>query len=141
MSPAVGQRLLLLVGVALAAGVVALAVTRERSDSNASALPEAAPAPGGGWYRARAAAVKAPRKRRTTDCSVAITAKTIGVSHPVLPCRVQLYIEFEGRRVLTRVIGRSPRRGTEFGLTEALADELGVHGAQQIRWRFAVAPS
>ncbi len=43
--------------------------------------------------------------------------------------------------MLTRVIGRSPRRGTEFGLTQALADELGVHGAQQIRWRFAAAPS
>jgi hypothetical protein len=104
-------------------------------------LPVPAPAPGGGWYRARAAAVKAPRKRRTTDCSVAISPATIGVSHPVLPCRVQLYVEFEGTRVLTRVIGRSPRRGTEFGLTQALADELGVHGAQQIRWRFAAAAS
>ena len=116
-------------------------MTRERSSSNAGALPIAAPAPGGGWYRARAAAVKPPRKKRTTDCSVAISAKTIGVLHPVLPCRVQLYVEFEDRRVLTRVIGRSPRRGTEFGLTQALADELDVHGAQQIRWRFAVAPS
>ena len=119
---------------------MALAITRERSDSQASALPVAAPAPGGGWFRARAAAIKAPRKTRTTDCSVAITAKTIGVAHPVLPCRVQLYVEFEGRRVLTRVIGRSPRRGTEFGLTQALADELDLHGVQQIRWRFAVAP-
>jgi hypothetical protein len=141
MSSRLAIRLLGLVGVALAASVVALAVVRERADSNASPLPAAAPAPGGGWFEALAVPARAPARPRATLCNFRLTAKTLGVAHPVLPCGVQVYLELGDRRVLTRVIGRGSGTRSEFALTRALADELGLHNRQQIRWRFAVAPS
>jgi hypothetical protein len=141
VSAALVQRLLALAGVTLVAVLVALAVTRQDSGSSTGGLPAPAPAPGGGWYRALAAPLPAPGKARRTDCSVLLRAGTIGVSHPVLPCRVQVYVQFAGKRVLTRVVGRGVLRGTQFGVTSALADALGLHGRQQIEWRFAAAPS
>ncbi len=63
------------------------------------------------------------------------------MAHPVLPCGVQVYLELGDRRVLTRVIGRGSGARSEFAVTRALADELGLHNRQLIRWRFAVAPS
>ena len=141
MRPAVALRLLALVAVALLGALIAVAVEREASDSSAGTLPAAAPAPGGGWFKARAAALPAPAKTRPTDCSVALSARTIGVMHPVLPCRSQLYVEFGKTRVLTRVIGRGVPARSEFGVTKALADALGLHGLAQIKWRFAAAPT
>ena len=139
MSSRLAIRLLGLLGVALAAGVLALAVVRDRDDSNASPLPAAAPAPGGGWFEALAVPAQAPKKPRATACGFRLTAKTLGVAHPVLPCRVQIYIELGDRRVLTRVIGSGSGKRAEFAVTRPLADELGLHNRQQIRWRFAVA--
>jgi hypothetical protein len=140
VKPALALRLLALVGVALVAGLAAYAVIlRQDDEASSAALPVAAPAPGGGWFKARAAALPAPRKTRRTDCSVALSAKTLGVAHPVLPCRAQLYVEFGDRRVLTRVIGRGAPGRSEFGITRALAEKLDLHGVKQIRWRFAVA--
>jgi hypothetical protein len=131
----------MLTAVALLAVVVVVAVRREDASSSAAALPVAAPAPGGGWYKARAASLPAPATPRPTDCGVAVSAATVGVMHPVLPCRAQVYVEFAGTRVLTRVVGRGVPARSEFGVTKALADKLGLHGLQQIRWRFAAAPS
>jgi hypothetical protein len=130
-------RLLALAGVALVAAVVALAVTRRDSNSSSSSLPAAAPAPGGGWFEARAAPLRAPRKPRATACGFRLTAKTLGVTHPVLPCGVQMYLEFGNKKVLTRVIGRGSPARAELGLTSALADEIGLHSTQQVGWRFA----
>jgi len=56
----------------------------------------------------------------------------------VLPCGAKIYIEFDGREVLTQVIDRrpvAPRR--KFELTPNLAEQLGVDGVQRIRWAFA----
>ena len=139
MSPSLALRLLGLVGVAFVAGVVALAVTRAHSDSNAIALPEAAPAPGGGWFEALAVPARAPARPRATACGFRLTAKTLGVAHPVLPCNAQVYIQLGDKRVLTRVIGRGSGTRSEFAVTRPLADELGLHSRQQIKWRFAVA--
>jgi len=133
------QRLLALAGVALVAGVVALAVTRRESDSRSAALPAAAPAPGGGWFKARAAPLRAGRKPRATACGFRLTAKTLGVTHPVLPCGAQIYLLFDEERVLTRVIGRGSPATSELGLTKALADKIGLHRTQPVEWRFAVA--
>jgi hypothetical protein len=141
VSARVALRLLALAGVALVAALVALAVTSRDSNSSSATLPEAAPAPGGGWFKAMAAPLPAIARTRRTDCNVALGPRTIGVAHPVLPCRAQVYVEFEGERVLTRVIGRGAPRLSEFGLTSALAEELGVHDRRQIQWRFAAAPS
>jgi hypothetical protein len=140
VSASLSLRLLGLAGVALVAGVIALAVTRAHSDSNATALPEAAPAPGGGWFEALAVPARPPARPRATLCGFRLTAKTLGVAHPVLPCNAQVYIELGDKRVLTRVIGRGSGPRSEFALTRPLADELGLHSRQQIKWRFAVAP-
>jgi hypothetical protein len=140
VSAGLAQRLLGLAAVALIAGVIALAVTRERSDSDASPLPVAAPAPGGGWFDAIAVPARAPARPRATKCNFRLTKKTLGVAHPVLPCGVQIYIEFGDNRVLTRVIGRGAGTRSEFALTQPLAEKLGLHSRQQIKWRFAAAP-
>ena len=137
MRSALLTRLLALAGAALVAVVVALAVSRERSDSSSSPLPAEAPAPGGGWFDARAAPLRAPRKPRATACGFRVTAKTLGVTHPVLPCGVQIYVEFGTKKVLTRVIGRGSPASAELGLTSALADEIDLHSTQQVGWRFA----
>ncbi len=139
MSASLALRLLALAGVALVAGVIALAVIRARADSDEIALPEAAPAPGGGWFEALAVPARPPAKPRATACGFRLTAKTLGVAHPVLPCNAQVYLELGNRRVLTRVIGRGSGTRSEFAVTRALADELNLHGRQKIKWRFAAA--
>jgi hypothetical protein len=137
VNAALVQRLLGLAGVALVGGVIALAVTRERSDSNATPLPVAAPAPGGGWFEALAVPARAPARPRATACGFRLTTKTRGVAHPVLPCGAQVYLEFGDKRILTRVIGTGSGTRSEFALTQPLADEIGLHSRQQIKWRFA----
>jgi hypothetical protein len=141
VSPRLAQRLLGLCAVALVAAVVAVAVTRERSEASRPALPVAAPAPGGGWFNAIAVPARAAKSPRATLCGFRLTAKTMGVAHPVLPCGAQVYLEFGKKRALTRVIGRGSGAAAEFALTRALADEIGLHSRQPIKWRFAVAPS
>jgi hypothetical protein len=40
--------------------------------------------------------------------------------------------------VLTQVIDRGPNApGREFNVTKALADEIGLHGTERIRWSYA----
>jgi len=137
MKPAFAQRLVGLAALALVAGLVALAATHN-SHGNKKLLPVQAPAPGGGWYRALAAPLAVPAKPRHTVCGHKLTAKTIGVAHPVLPCNVKIYIEFGGKQVLTEVIDRGPyAAGREFALTHALAEAVGLHGTQAIKWRYA----
>jgi rare lipoprotein A (peptidoglycan hydrolase) len=51
---------------------------------------------------------------------------------------VKLYIDYEGRHVLTQVIDRGPSEpGREFDLTDALAKRLGLVGVQRITWSYA----
>ena len=69
-----------------------------------------------------------------------LTPRSLGVSHPVLPCGVKIYIAYGGTELLTEVIdSRLKRQGRQFELTEALAQRLGIDGTQQVRWRFARA--
>jgi hypothetical protein len=135
------QRLLGLCAVALVGAVVAVAVVRNESHASGPALPVAAPAPGGGWFKAIAVPARPPAKPRATACGLRLTSKTLGVAHPVLPCGAQLYLELGKTRVLTRVIGRGSGAAAEFALTQALAEKLGLHSRQPIKWRFAVASS
>jgi hypothetical protein len=137
VSSALAIRLLGLVALAFACGVVALAVVREHSESNAAPLPAAAPAPGGGWFEAIAVPARPVKRPRASACNFRITSKTAGVAHPVLPCGAQVYLAVGNRQVLTRVIGRGTGRNAEFALTRPLADEVGLHSRQQIKWRFA----
>jgi hypothetical protein len=143
MNAQLGQRLLALAGLALIGALAALAVTNRGGSTGPStnALPDAAPAPGGGWYHALAAPAPLPKKPRRTSCGQTLNDKTVGLAHPTLPCNAKLFIEFGGKRVLTAVIDRGPYgAGREFQLTKALADQIGLHDVQEIRWRFAVEP-
>jgi hypothetical protein len=140
VKPVFAYRLVGLAALALAAGVIALAATRGSSHSRQPALPASAPAPGGGWYRALASSQPLVTKTRRTVCGHTLGAKTVGVAHPVLPCNVRIYIEFGGKQVLTAVIDRGPYTGgREFAFTHALAEAIGLHGTQPIKWRFATA--
>jgi hypothetical protein len=138
--PQLAQRLIALAGLALVGGVIALAVTRNHSDSHGgtNALPEAAPAPGGGWYRALGSPASLPRKPRRTACGVMLRTHTVGVAHPTLPCNVKIFIEYGGKRVLTQVIDKGPAvPGREFDVTRALADKIGLQGVDQLQWAYA----
>jgi rare lipoprotein A (peptidoglycan hydrolase) len=142
VSAALGFRLLALAALALVGALIALAVTdRGGTTAPTNALPDAAPAPGGGWYHAIAAPAPASQKTRRTACGETLDARTVGLAHPTLPCNVKLFIEYGGKRVLTQVIDRGPYiAGREFQLTKALADKIGLHSVAEIRWRFAAAP-
>ncbi len=120
-----------LAAVTLLAATIALAVTHRGGGST-----EKLPRPAGPWYEVLAAPYTPTRKR--SACGVVIDASARGVAHPVLPCGVKIYVQYEGTTVLTQVIDRGPiGPGREFDLTRALAKELGVTGTQTIRWRFA----
>ena len=143
MPAAVAQRLLVLAAVALLAGLVALAVVeRQSDDANATPQPTGAVAPGGGWYSALAASRGPAGDAERTTCGFILTAKSLGVTHPVLPCGARLLVRFGGQTVLTEVIDNKLKSaGRQFELTERLAVMLGLDGTQEIDWRFAARPT
>jgi len=128
---AAGLRAAALAGVALLGIAIALAV------SHRTHAKSTLPAPAGQWYAALAAPY-APSRPKKGACGVVIGPETAGVAHPVLPCGVKIYIQFNGREVLTQVIDRGHTApGRVFDVTEALAKLLGLQGTQTIHWRFA----
>jgi hypothetical protein len=133
------QRMIALAAVALVAGVAVLALTGSAADDAAETGPEQVPVAGGsGWYTALAGSRGAPRDAERTTCARILTTRSLGVSHPVLPCGAKIFISYGGAEVLTEVIDTKLKQpGRQFELTEALAQQLGVEGTQQIRWRFA----
>ena len=143
MPAAVAQRLLALGAVALLAGLIALAVIERRSgDASASPAPVGAVAPGGGWYTGLAASRGPAGDAERTTCGRILTTRSLGVSHPVLPCGAKLLLRFGGQTVLTEVIDNKLKSGgRQFELTERLAALLGIDGTQQIDWRFAERPA
>ena len=47
----------------------------------------------------------------TTACGVRLSAKSLGIADPVLPCGAKVYIGYDDQTVLTQVIARRPRAG------------------------------
>jgi len=139
MSVAFAQRALLLGAVTLIGVVGALGVVeRLPGASSKSDLPQAVPAPGGGWYEALAGLESQAAYGRPTACGKTLERGTLGVSHPVLPCGAKLYVGHGNTEILTQVVARGPgNAAVQFGLTEAIARDLGVRGRTTIRWRFA----
>ncbi|HWG55486.1 MAG TPA: hypothetical protein VNT58_03075 [Gaiellaceae bacterium] len=133
------QRAVALAAVALLAGVGALAFAG--GDGGASSVdtgPRPVPAPGGGWYTALAGSRGPAGDAERTTCGLVLTGRSLGVSHPTLPCGTKLYVAYGEVEVFTEVIDRRlKQQGRQFELTETLARELGMQGTQQIRWRFA----
>ena len=136
MTLSVLQRTIALAAVALVAAVAVLALTGRAAVDEAG--PQQVPVAGGGWYTALAGSRGAARDAERTTCARILTGRSLGVSHPVLPCGAKIFISYGGAEVLTEVIDRKLKQpGRQFELTEALAQQLGVEGTQQIRWRFA----
>ena len=133
------QRTIALAAVALVACVAVLALTGRAAGTSTEPGPEQVPvAGGGGWYTALAGSRGAARDAERTTCARILTVRSLGVSHPVLPCGAKIYISYGGAQVLTEVIDTKLKKpGRQFELTEALAQQLGIEGTQQIRWRFA----
>ena len=139
MSLGVLQRTLALAAIALLAALGALALASTDGEAvRASTGPRPVPTADGGWYTALAGSRGAPRDAERTTCRQILTGRSLGVSHPVLPCGAKLFIAYGDSELLTEVIdGRLKKPGRQFELTEALAQRLGIEGTQQIRWRFA----
>jgi len=115
---------------AVAVLAVAIAITVDHRNRHHQALPAGA----GPWTTALAAPYAPPA---VTACGVEVTADSVGVAHPVLPCGVRMYVRFGDRTVLTTVIDRGDvPPGRELNLTPKLAALLGVHGTQSVQWRF-----
>lgn len=131
------QRALALAAVALLAGVLALAIS-SRGEGDDAAAAQGVPAADGGWYDALAGSRGPAGDAERTACGLILTSRSLGVSHPVLPCGAKIVISYDGQDVLTEVIDRGPKTpGRQFDLTESLAERLGLEGTQRIRWRFA----
>jgi hypothetical protein len=122
-----------LAAVAILAVAVSFAVTARHERKAAAALP----APHGS-YTALVAASGSRVVGKTTACGIEIGRRTMGISSPVLPCGVRLYLTYRSRHVLASVIGRGPQSGgAEFAVTPALARRLGVTGVRRLRWSYA----
>jgi hypothetical protein len=135
VSPALLQRQAALAAGALLATLGVLAFGEEREQS--------APLPpvevGLPWEEATVGVLRPQAYARETACGVRLDSGTLGVAHPLLPCGVDLVLAGNGTEIRTEVVERAPvsTDGTEFELTRALAQELGVEREGTIRWRFA----
>jgi Lytic transglycolase len=140
--PVLIQRLLAVTAAALLAAVIGLAVA-SRDDAAAtprSRLPRPAVSSLSGWYPAQAEVRSRPLAGHVSGCGTLLTPKTLGVDHPVLPCGAKVFVSFRGKTVLTTVVDRGPfAPRPDFEVTPALAELLGLHGLQPIRWSFARA--
>jgi len=129
---AAGPRAAVLAGVALLGVAIALAVSHRENTK------DELPTPAGQWYSALAAPYTPSSKRHKGACGVVIGPRTAGVAHPVLPCGTKIYLQYDGKEVLTQVIDRGHTApGRTFDVTQALAKLLGLEGSQTIRWRFS----
>ncbi len=133
------QRVVALAAVALVAGLGALALASTGKDAAALETgPRPVPVLDGGWYTALAGSRGATEPGTRTTCRTILTGRSLGVSHPVLPCGAKIYLSYGGTEVLTEVIdNRMGKAGRQFELTDTLAQRLGIAGTQEIRWRFA----
>ena len=138
MSAAIAQRQVVLAGIALLAGVVAVAVASPQSSGETSPELKPVSVPGGGWYTALAGA-RPVRYGTRTNCGVLLRPSTRGLTDSVLPCNVKLFVSFgNSERILTQVVARRPVvPGRRFDVTPALAEDLGIHGTERIRWVYA----
>lgn len=123
--------------IALVALLAAVA-TKRRVDPPqlrpAVVLPES-----GTWQVAVAVAL--PAGSLPAGCGLAVTATSLAVSHPVLPCGVRVVLELGETTASVQVAGRAEAPGSAaFGLTPELARVLGVDlrgAAHSVRWALA----
>jgi hypothetical protein len=134
LSPAHAQRLIIVAGAGLLAAVVGLAIASSRGGSGDGG---GLPARVGSWYHARAAPMSRDLEGTTTACGVRLSAKSLGIADPVLPCGAKLYIGYGDQDILTQVIAVGPAPGgARFGMTPALAQTLGIERTVTVRWGY-----
>jgi hypothetical protein len=140
VSLAILQRTIALAAVALVACVATLALTGNAEPRSGGSAVDVPVAGSSGWYTALAGSRGPARDAEQTTCRSILTGRSLGVTHPVLPCGAKIFISYAGVEVLTEVIDTKLKRpGRQFELTEALAQQLGIEGTQQIKWRFATS--
>ena len=134
MSPALAQRLIILAAIGLLVVVAGFAIVSDKvGGDDGSGLP----AKVGSWYEARAAPMSRDLEGTTTTCGVRLSAKSLGIADPVLPCGAKVYIDYDDQSVLTQVIAVGPAPGgARFGVTPALAETLGIDRAVTVRWGY-----
>ena len=133
MNARLARRQAALAAVALLGALGAIALTRLGDDSDAAAPTATATV---GWDTAQVAVFDPPAE--PTACGVTVTAETVGIAHPVLPCGANLVVEHQGRQARAAVVEQGPvDAGASFELSPALAEQLGVAGETTVRWRFA----
>jgi hypothetical protein len=131
MNARLARRQAALAAVALIGALGAIALSRLGDDSDA-----APPTAVAGWEAATVSVFEpAPEP---TACGVTVTAETLGIAHPVLPCGAKLLVEHQGRQARADIVERGPvAAGLAFELSPALAQAVGVTGEAPVRWRFA----
>ncbi|MFN8222441.1 MAG: hypothetical protein U0R50_04240 [Gaiellales bacterium] len=123
--------------VALLAGLAAIALV-ERRDATAVPTRGAIAPSSSGWYVALGAPRPPAGDAEKTTCGLILTARSLGVTHPVLPCGAKLLIRYGDTTVLTEVISNTlTSSGRQLELTDALAKLIGLDGTQELRWRYA----
>jgi len=134
LSPALAQRLIILAAIGLLVVVAGFAIVSDKvGGDDGSGLP----AKVGSWYQARAAPMSRDLEGTTTTCGVRLTAKSLGIADPVLPCGAKIYIDYDDQAVLTQVVAVGPAPGgARFGLTPALAASLGIDRTVSVRWGY-----
>ena len=126
------QRVFAFFGLALLAAVVVLAATGWRNGHVSTS-----PRPAGNFVALVGSAGPAAIGRHTA-CGGVLTADTLGIAHPTLPCGARVFILFHGMHVLTQVVDRGPyEQGRGFDVTDALARQLGLEGVQRVHWAYA----
>lgn len=141
MAPSLAQRLAVLGAVALLAGVAAMAIVAQRGTNEGAAALTSAPAPAG-WNVAFAGSRGATGDAQRTTCGQVLTPRSMGVTHPVLPCGAKVILRSGNKQVLTEVIdNKLVEAGRQLEVTEGLAKLLGIKGTVELEWRFATSGS
>jgi hypothetical protein len=137
VSALVAQRLLVLTAVALLCGLAALAAVERRSqEDGVGAIANVAAS--AGWYTAFAGSRGATGDAQRTSCGHVLSAGSLGVTHPVLPCDAKMVLRYGDRLVLSEVIDNAlVEPGRQLEVTEALARLLELEDTAEIEWRFA----
>lgn len=134
MSPALAQRLIILAAIGLLVAVAGFAIVSDKVGGDDDG---GLPAKVGSWYQARAAPMSRDLEGTTTACGVRLSAKSLGIADPVLPCGAKVYIDYDDQSVLTQVIAVGPAPGgARFGVTPALAQTLGIDRTVTVRWGY-----
>jgi hypothetical protein len=124
-----------LLGASLLLGLGAAVGIHRQASAKPTAQIEAAP---GEWFDALAGSRGPAGDAERTACGLILTARSLGVTEPVLPCGAKVLLRFGDRTFLTSVIdNRLKVAGRQFELTEALAEQMGLDGTQRIQWQFA----